>query len=231
MKTIDVVIADDHAVVRTGYRRLLELEEGVRVVAEFGDSDAAYAWLTQHSADVLILDLSMPGRGGMEVLQRLGARVPALRILVVQHARQRRHREPGHARGAAGYLTKSSAPEALVDAVRKVANGAGAVRRCRGPGRCRQPAAAAPGLVAARVRPVPPVRARHGDRGSGRAALSQHQDGGELPDADPQEDGPGQPGGNASLCGGARLRLSLCFKTGQVWPGRWWRVPRRDNHQ
>ncbi|GAB7550110.1 MULTISPECIES: response regulator transcription factor [unclassified Cupriavidus] len=123
MNTIDVVIADDHAVVRTGYRRLLELEEGVRVVAEFGDSDAAYAWLTQYPADVLILDLSMPGRGGMEVLQRLGARVPALRILVFSMHDSAAIVSQAMRAGAAGYLTKSSAPEALVDAVRKVAQG------------------------------------------------------------------------------------------------------------
>ncbi|MFS8974816.1 response regulator transcription factor [Cupriavidus necator] len=123
MNTIDVVIADDHAVVRTGYRRLLELENGMRVVAEFGDGDAAYAWLCQHPADVLVLDLSMPGRGGLEMLQRLGARVPALRTLVFSMHDSAAIVLQAMRAGAAGYLTKSSAPEALVDAVRKVAEG------------------------------------------------------------------------------------------------------------
>ncbi|AGW90747.1 response regulator transcription factor [Cupriavidus sp. DF5525] len=123
MNMIDVVIADDHAVVRTGYRRLLELEDGMRVVAEFGDGDAAYAWLTQHPADVLVLDLSMPGRGGLEMLHRLGARVPALRTLVFSMHDSAAIVMQAMRAGAAGYLTKSSAPEALVDAVRKVAAG------------------------------------------------------------------------------------------------------------
>lgn len=123
MRTIDVVLADDHAVVRAGYRRLLELEDGVRVVAEFGDGDAAYGWLAQHPADVLVLDLSMPGRGGLAVLQRLQARVPRLRVLVFSMHDGAAIVAQCMRAGAAGYLTKSSAPEALVDAVRAVAEG------------------------------------------------------------------------------------------------------------
>lgn len=123
MNTIDVVIADDHAVVRTGYRRLLELDEGMRVVAEFGDADGAYDWLVRTRADVLILDLSMPGRGGLEMLQRLGVRVPTLRTLVFSMHDSAAVVMQAMRAGAAGYLTKSSAPEALVDAVRKIAQG------------------------------------------------------------------------------------------------------------
>ena len=117
MEEIRVAIADDHAVVRTGYRRLLELEPNVRVVAEFGDCEAAYTWLTSHEAEILILDLSMPGRGGLETLRRLKVRVPQLKILVFSM-----HGAPAMIcqaieAGADGYLTKSSAPEALVAAV------------------------------------------------------------------------------------------------------------------
>ncbi|CAG9182506.1 response regulator transcription factor [Cupriavidus pinatubonensis] len=123
MKTIDVVITDDHAVVRTGYRRLLELDEGMRVVAEFGDADAAYDWLVRNRADVLILDLSMPGRGGLEMLQRLRIRVPALHTLVFSMHDSAAIVMQAMRAGAVGYLTKNSAPEALVDAVRRVAAG------------------------------------------------------------------------------------------------------------
>ncbi|MFC4523177.1 response regulator transcription factor [Cupriavidus pinatubonensis] len=123
MKTIDVVITDDHAVVRTGYRRLLELDEGMRVVAEFGDADAAYDWLVRNRADVLILDLSMPGRGGLEMLQRLRMRVPALHTLVFSMHDSAAIVMQAMRAGAVGYLTKNSAPEALVDAVRRVAAG------------------------------------------------------------------------------------------------------------
>jgi DNA-binding NarL/FixJ family response regulator len=118
-----VVIADDHAVVRAGYRRLLELEPGLQVVAEFADGESAYLWLSEHPADVLILDLSMPGQGGLATLQRLHQRVPPLRVLIFTM-----HDSPVLAAqllraGAGGYLTKSSPPESLIDAVHRVAAG------------------------------------------------------------------------------------------------------------
>lgn len=118
-----VALADDHAVVRAGYRRLLELDEAIEVVAEFGDGESAYHWLVKHPADVLILDLSMPGLGGLATLQRLHRRLPALRIMVFTM-----HDSPALAAqalrlGAAGYLTKSSPPETLIDAVRDIHGG------------------------------------------------------------------------------------------------------------
>ncbi|HEY0198584.1 MAG TPA: response regulator transcription factor [Rhodanobacter sp.] len=118
-----VVIADDHSVVRTGYRRLLELEPGLQVVAEFADGESAYLWLSDHPADVLILDLSMPGQGGLATMQRLHQRLPRLRVLIFTM-----HDSPVLAAqllkaGASGYLTKSSPPESLVDAVHQVAAG------------------------------------------------------------------------------------------------------------
>lgn len=123
MTTFRVAIADDHAVVRSGYRRLLELEDGMEVVAEFGDGEDAYRWLCERPADLLILDLSMPGRGGLDTLQRLRHRVPSLRVLVFTM-----HDSPALAAqalrlGASGYVTKSSPPQSLIEAVRSVAAG------------------------------------------------------------------------------------------------------------
>ena len=123
MSALAVVIADDHAVVRTGYKRLLELEPGVRVVAEFGDCDSAYAWLTAHAADILILDLSMPGRGGLETLARLRQRVPALKVLVFSMYDSPAMVSQAMGAGAAGYLTKSSAPDELIAAVHAIGRG------------------------------------------------------------------------------------------------------------
>lgn len=121
--TLRVVIADDHAVVRAGYRRLLELEPGLQVIAEFADGESAYLWLVEHPADVLILDLSMPGQGGLATLQRLHQRLPRLRVLIFTM-----HDSPALAAqllkaGASGYLTKSSPPESLIDALHQVAAG------------------------------------------------------------------------------------------------------------
>lgn len=124
---IGVALADDHAVVRAGYRRLLELEADMRVVAEFGDADSAYAALggAQGDAiDLLVLDLSMPGRSGLELLRRLTRRRPTLRVLVFTMHDSRATLEQCLAAGAAGFVTKSSAPEVLVGAVRRAASGA-----------------------------------------------------------------------------------------------------------
>ncbi len=120
MKPIRVVLADDHAVVRSGYRRLIELEEAMQVVAEFGDGESAYAWLAQHEADVLVLDLSMPGRGGLDTLGRLKQRQPELRVLVFSMHDSAAMVTQALRAGAAGYLTKSSSPELLIDAIQKI---------------------------------------------------------------------------------------------------------------
>lgn len=123
MTNLQVVLADDHAVVRTGYRRLLELEPGVEVVAEFGDSDSVYGWFADHRADVLVLDLSMPGRGGLETLRRLKARDPGMKVLVFSMYDTPAMVSQALQAGADGYLTKSSAPDTLIDGVREVARG------------------------------------------------------------------------------------------------------------
>jgi two-component system, NarL family, response regulator FusR len=123
MTRLEVALADDHAVVRAGYRRLLELEPEVRVVAEFGDCDSAYAWLSSHPVDILILDLSMPGRGGLEILRRLKARVPALKVLVFSMYDSPAMVSQAMQAGADGYLTKSSPPDDLIAAVLALGRG------------------------------------------------------------------------------------------------------------
>lgn len=121
-----VALADDHAVVRAGYRRLMELEPDIDIVAEFGDAESAYVALAQTDAcpaDLLVLDLSMPGRSGLEMLRRLGVRAPQLKVLVfTMHdsvAMMRQCREAG----AMGFVTKASEPAALIDAVRSALRG------------------------------------------------------------------------------------------------------------
>jgi DNA-binding NarL/FixJ family response regulator len=121
-----VMLVDDHAVVRTGYRRLLELERDMAVVAECGDADSAQAALQRHDGadvDLVVLDLSMPGRGGLDLLRRGSLRWPRVHWLVFSM-----HDGPavvGQAlrAGAAGFVTKSSEPDELVQALRRVAAG------------------------------------------------------------------------------------------------------------
>lgn len=125
-RPLRIVLVDDHAAVRAGYRRLLEDEPDLQVVAEHGSGDAAYNALLAMppgSVDLLVLDLSLPGRSGLELLRRLGMRLPALRVLVFSM-----HDSPALVQqclraGACGYITKSSAPEVLIDGLRRVARG------------------------------------------------------------------------------------------------------------
>jgi DNA-binding NarL/FixJ family response regulator len=123
-----VALADDHAVVRSGYRRLLELETDIVVVAEFADADAAYSAFNgndplSEQIDLLVLDLSMPGRSGLELLRRLAQRRPELAVLVFTMHDSAAMLDQCLRAGAAGFVTKSSAPEVLVDAVRRAGRG------------------------------------------------------------------------------------------------------------
>ncbi|KQU77216.1 MULTISPECIES: response regulator transcription factor [unclassified Rhizobacter] len=126
---IRVLLADDHPVVRSGYLRLLDQAGDIQVIAEAGDADAAYAAFIAHRPDVLVTDLAMPGGGGLELLRRVLLRDAQARLLVFSM-----HDAPVLVRralqaGALGFLTKASAPECLVDAVRELQAG----RRYLGP--------------------------------------------------------------------------------------------------
>ena len=122
---VRVLLADDHAVVREGYRRLLELEPDVVVVGECADGESARAMLDANGAlaDVLVLDLSMPGCGGLAVLRAASQAWPALPVLVFTMHDSPTMVVQALRAGAAGFVTKSSAPQVLVDAVRRIAAG------------------------------------------------------------------------------------------------------------
>lgn len=122
---VRVLLADDHAVVREGYRRLLELEPDLAVVGECADGESVQAALAADAvlADVLVLDLSMPGCGGLAVLREASDAWPALRVLVFTMHDSPTMVAQALRAGAAGFVTKNSAPQILVDAVRRVAAG------------------------------------------------------------------------------------------------------------
>jgi DNA-binding NarL/FixJ family response regulator len=120
-----VGLVDDHAVVRAGYRRFLELE-GMQVTLEAADADTAYTVLcrSEHLAvDVLVVDLELPGRSGLDFTWRVRHRWPEARILVFSMHDDAATVSQCLRAGAAGFVTKSSAPEILVDSVRRVAAG------------------------------------------------------------------------------------------------------------
>lgn len=120
---VRVVLIDDHAVVREGYRRLLERTEDIEVIAEAGTGEEAYRLICELKPDVAVLDISLPGIGGIEVVRRVIAREPNQKILVFSMHEDVMFSSRALQAGARGYVTKSAAPEVLVEAVRLVASG------------------------------------------------------------------------------------------------------------
>jgi two-component system invasion response regulator UvrY len=118
-----VLLVDDHAVVREGYRRLLEATGGIAVVAEADSGETAYARFVACAPDVVVMDISLPGIGGLEALRRICAREPVARVLMFSMHADSVFVERALDGGALGYVTKASAPDTLVEAVRAVAMG------------------------------------------------------------------------------------------------------------
>jgi len=120
---IRVLLVDDHAVVRVGFRLLLQASEEVSVVAEAESGETACQRYAEVEPDVVVLDLSMPGMGGLVALHRIRARDPRARILALSAYDDPMHARRALRQGALGFLSKRSAPEALLEAVRTVAAG------------------------------------------------------------------------------------------------------------
>jgi two-component system, NarL family, invasion response regulator UvrY len=121
---IRVILADDHAVVREGIRRLLEERNGLAVVAEAGSVPELLAELHQTPTDVLVLDIAMPGPGIVETLREVKALQPRARSLVLTAHPEAEYAVRVIRAGAAGYLTKDRSLEQLVEAIRRVHRGA-----------------------------------------------------------------------------------------------------------
>jgi DNA-binding NarL/FixJ family response regulator len=120
---IRIVIADDHAIVREGLKRILSSAEDMVVLAEAGDGAEVMQRVRGAEFDLLVLDLSMPGRSGMELIRLVKAERPRLRILVLSMHQELQYAVRAIKSGASGYLTKESAPAQLVLALRKIAGG------------------------------------------------------------------------------------------------------------
>jgi two-component system, NarL family, response regulator LiaR len=120
---IRVLIADDHAVVRQGLRTFLELQEDIEVVGDAADGEAALAGVERFEPDVVLMDLVMPGVGGVEAIRRLRTLRPETRVLVLTSFLDDEKLFPAVRAGAAGYLLKDVDPSELVRAIRTVADG------------------------------------------------------------------------------------------------------------
>lgn len=120
---IRLLIADDHPVVREGLRRIVAEHPGLSVVGEAVNGDELLAALPRLPADVVLLDVSMPGPGFLPVLERLRTEHPSVAVLVLSVHPEDQYAVRALRAGAAGYLTKDHSPEQLVEAIRKVHRG------------------------------------------------------------------------------------------------------------
>ncbi|MDX1375500.1 MAG: response regulator transcription factor [Burkholderiales bacterium] len=143
---IRVLIADDHQLVRDGLKGILGAASGIVVAAEAASGDEALAQVRAHEFDVALVDLSMPGLSGIDLIKRLKLERPKLRILVLSMHGEQQYATRALKAGASGYLTKDAASEQLVTALRKVAAGGVAISE----------ATAANLLVSARGGDAPP---------------------------------------------------------------------------
>jgi DNA-binding NarL/FixJ family response regulator len=117
------MIADDHALVREGLLHILRHASGLDVVGEAADAAGVMALVRSEHADVILLDLSMPGGNGLDLIREIKVERPGLKILVLTMHAERQYAVRAFKAGASGYLTKESAPVELVNAVNRVAAG------------------------------------------------------------------------------------------------------------
>ena len=123
MHKLKVMLVDDHAVVRMGFKLLLEASDDIEVVAEAESGEAAYQAYGAVAPDVVVMDIAMPGMGGIEAITRLTAKDSHVRILALSAHEDISHPMRALQAGAMGYLSKRSAPEVLIDAIRALAHG------------------------------------------------------------------------------------------------------------
>ena len=120
---ITVVLADDHVVVRSALRMLLEDEQGIQVVAEAGDADSAIRYVNGHRPSVLILDINMPGGSGLGAIPTIRSQSPETQIVMLTMQAETSSAREALQAGVLGYILKEAASEELVKAVRLAAEG------------------------------------------------------------------------------------------------------------
>ena len=120
---IRILIADDHGLIREGIRKVLKNHPDMTVMGEAGNCQEIFAQLERETPDVLILDISLPGRSGLDALGELRERYPRVQVLVLSMYPEERYAVRAIKAGAAGYVTKQSAAKELVNAIRKVQGG------------------------------------------------------------------------------------------------------------
>jgi DNA-binding NarL/FixJ family response regulator len=122
-EAVTVLLVDDHAVVREGYRRLLEKSPSIRVVGEAADAQSAYLAFVEHRPQVTVMDIALPGASGIDALRRIRTRDAQAQVLMFSMYEDPIFATRALQAGARGYVTKAAAPEVLVEAVLTVSRG------------------------------------------------------------------------------------------------------------
>jgi len=120
---IDILIADDHAIVRAGLKQIVTEEKDMRVTGEAGNTDEMFELLIGNPFSIVVLDINMPGKSGLEALRELKIQYPDLPVLILSIYGEEQYGIRALKAGAAGYLKKVSAPNELVNAIRKIVDG------------------------------------------------------------------------------------------------------------
>jgi len=120
---IRILIADDHAIVREGLKLIVQTDPGMLAVGDVSTAQGAVDWLREHPVDVVVLDLSLPDRNGIEMISEIHAIAPNAKILVLSMQNEFEFAVPSLRAGAHGYLEKRAAPEAFLTAIHTLVEG------------------------------------------------------------------------------------------------------------
>jgi len=120
---IRILVADDHAIVREGLKQIVSEEGGMTVAGEASDTTELFTLLENGSWDIIVLDINMPGKSGLDALKEIKYKFPALPVLILSMYSEEQYGIRAIRAGAAGFLKKVSAPEELVSAIRKIVSG------------------------------------------------------------------------------------------------------------
>jgi two-component system, NarL family, invasion response regulator UvrY len=123
MKKIRILIADDHPIVREGYKKILMSQPDMDVTGEAGNGQEVLDLIQKKEFDLILLDISMPGRSGLEILKELKGQKPHLPVMILSIYPEEQYAVRAFRDGASGYLTKASTPKELISAIRKVSQG------------------------------------------------------------------------------------------------------------
>jgi DNA-binding NarL/FixJ family response regulator len=120
---IKILIADDHAIVREGLKQIISQTQDMVVVAEASNGQEAIDRFTRNNIDLVVLDISMPGKNGLDVLCEIRSKRPELPVLILSMHQEGQYAIRVLKAGASGYLTKESAPDELIKAIRQISHG------------------------------------------------------------------------------------------------------------